>query len=97
MRVLLTKLPLLLRDVLSEALSGESDMAVVSQTPDVVVMQGTRAEAEAVLHASEGARVLAIDPDGIHAIVLGDDEPIVLSDVSPTTIVMAIRGTSIGP
>ena len=93
MRLLLTKLPPLLKDILSEAFAGESDIALVGQAADVIVMQGGRDEAEEILHANQSARVIAIDPEGTHALVLGGDEPIVLRDVSPSTIMMAIRGT----
>ena len=94
MRVLLRKLPPLLNDILGEALAGESDIALVAQSPDVVVMQGTRDDADDVFRASGGARVVAIDPHATHAIILGDGEAVVLSDVSPTTIIAAIRGTA---
>lgn len=94
MRVLLTKLPPLLKDILSEAIASESDLALASRAADVIVMQGTRDEAQALLHASQGARVIAIDQRGTRAVVLGGDEAVVLHDVSPTTIIMAIRGTA---
>lgn len=94
MRVLLTNLPPLLRDILAEALAAEPDIALVGQDADVIVMQGSRDEAEEILHASGSARVVAVDSRGTRAIVLGDSESIALNDVSPSTIIMEIRGTA---
>ena len=109
MRVLLTKMPPLLKDILSEALASESDMAVVSGAPradlltlvrqlapDVVVTQAPNDEAASLARLVQSGAgsvdLVAINPDGRHALVFGHGEtPVVLSDVSPTTIITAIR------
>jgi len=106
MRVLLTNLPPLLRDILTETLAGESDMSVVGGgvrgdaesligqlSPDVVLIQASRDEAERLFRAF-GSVVVAIDPRADRALVFRDSEPVMLRDVSPTSIVMAIRGTA---
>jgi DNA-binding NarL/FixJ family response regulator len=106
MRVLLTNLPPLLKGILSEALAGESDIAIVGATPsgdvaslvrqsapDILLTQASRDDAARVAQ-SAGATVgvVAIDPDARHALVFAPGEaPIVLADVSPTTIIMAMR------
>jgi DNA-binding NarL/FixJ family response regulator len=112
MRVLLTGLPPLLKDILSEALAGEPDIAIVAAapgaglgtlvralSPDVVLAQAPRDVAADIardLGSSEPAvGLVAIDPDSRHAYVYGPGEaPVVLSDVSPTTIIMAVRSVA---
>jgi DNA-binding NarL/FixJ family response regulator len=105
MRVLLTNMPPLLRDILSEALANESDMAVIGSSrdadlmarvrlssPDVVVAQASREAAHATARELGPIGFVAIDPDGRHALVFaGGAEPLLLSDISPTTIISAIR------
>jgi DNA-binding NarL/FixJ family response regulator len=104
MRVLLTNLPPLLRDILREAVAGESDMTVVGgaatddletlvrrSSPDIVILQATPDAAQRVFETLGGIAVVAIDPQATHAVVLGADAPAALNDVSPTTIIMAIR------
>jgi hypothetical protein len=110
MRVLLTNLAPLLRDILGETLAGEADITMatggapsadlvtlVRQTAaEVVLTQASRDVAQGLAHAleAEGLSVslVAIEPDARHAMVFAVGEaPVELSDVSPTTIVMAIR------
>ena len=109
MRVLLTSLPPLLRGILSEALAGQPDIAIIGGapsadiptlvgelSPDVVLTQSFRYEAERLVETlrsgGHSAGVVAIDPDSRHAFVFGrGGAPAVLADVSPTTIIEAIR------
>jgi DNA-binding NarL/FixJ family response regulator len=109
MRVLLTNLPPLLKDLLSESLAGESDMAVVGGaasadlvtlvrqlSPDAVLTGASRALAEGLARAVQSIEtpvgLVAIDPDARHAFVVAPGEATrVLSDISPTTIIAAIR------
>ena len=92
MRVLLTNLPPLLRDLLSEALAGESDMAVVTLSPDVVLTQASSDEAHDLARELVAVGLIAIDPEARHALVFArGPDPVLLSDVSPTTIIAAIR------
>jgi chemotaxis response regulator CheB len=108
MRVLLTNLPPLLNDILSEALAGESDIEIVrgmanrdvqslatELSPDVIILQSSRENSEAIARTIRGTTVVAIDATGEHALVFGvGEKPVLLADVSPTTIIMAIRGTT---
>ena len=108
MRVLLTNLPPLLRDILAEALAGEPDMSVVTSapgavlltvvhalSPDIVLMQAPSDEAYEVARELESAGLVAIDPEARHALVFArGPDAVLLSDVSPTTIIAAIRSMS---
>ena len=108
MRVLLASLPPLLRDVLSEALSEQSDMAVVvgapgavlltvvhALSPDVVLTQASSDDAHDLARELGTIGLVAIDPDSRHALVFArGPEAVLLSDVSPTTILAAIRSLS---
>jgi len=105
MRVLLTNLPLLLRDVLTDALEGESDIAVINAapgavlltvvhalSPDVVLTQASSDDAHDLARELRTVGLVAIDPEARHALVFArGPEAVLLSDVSPTTIVSAIR------
>jgi DNA-binding NarL/FixJ family response regulator len=109
MRVLLANMPPLLRDVLSEALADELDMSVVGGatvdadlmalvrqlSPDVVIAQASREAARAVARELHAVSFVAITPDGRRVLVFAPgEEPLSLSDVSPTTIIAAIRSLS---
>jgi len=105
MRVLLGSLPPLLRDVLSEALAGQSDMSVLvgapgavlptvvhALSPDVVLTQASSEDAHDLARELGAVGLVAIDPDSRHALVFArGPEAVLLSDVSPTTIISAIR------
>jgi DNA-binding NarL/FixJ family response regulator len=105
MRVLLTNLPPLLRDVLNEALAAESDLAVLvaalgavlltvvrALSPGVVLTQASSNEAHDLARELGTVGLVAIDPESRHALVFArGPEAVLLSDVSPTTIIAAIR------
>ena len=90
MRVLLTNLPPLLRDILSEALAGESDIAMVGGapsadlgtlvrdlSPDVVLAQASKdvaADHRSLSRVRTAVGLVAIDPDSRHAYVYGRGE-----------------------
>ena len=108
MRVLLTNLPPLLRDVLGEALAGEPDIEVVAGapgadllalvrqlSPDVVLVQSTSDDAHDLARELGMVGLVAIDPESRYALVFArGPEAVLLSDVSPTTLLAAIRSMS---
>jgi hypothetical protein len=94
MRVFLMHLPPLLKDLLSEALASESDLEVVGAAPDadVVVTQASSNEAHDLARELHAVGLIAIDPNARHALVFARrPQAILLSDLSPSTIIGAIR------
>ena len=66
--------------------------AVHALQPDVVLTQASSADAHDIARDLGPVGLVAIDPDARHALVFArGPEAVLLSDVSPTTIISAIR------